>query len=134
MSKPALRDRQRADAPLAPQARVLAREDDFFVDWDADSNTFLQKRLRDDLLRQIINGPLPGVPEIELCDVLVQLTRTEFTAYGMGMKQRITDADSRLLVRACRAAGVEVKMAIAQLRNGLRDCVQSGLQPLQWQD
>jgi hypothetical protein len=80
------------------------REDDFFVDWDADSNTFLQKRLRDDLLRQIINGPLPGVPEIELCDVLVQLTRTEFTAYGMGMKQRITDADSRLLVRACRAA------------------------------
>jgi hypothetical protein len=84
--------------------KTSMREDDFFADWDPDSETFSQGRLRHDLLRQVMNGPLPGVPEIEPCDALVHLIRTEFTAFGTGKTQRITDADSRLLLRACRAA------------------------------
>jgi hypothetical protein len=79
------------------------READFFVGRDSDSGPYSQVRLRDDLLRQAINSPLPDVPDIELCDALVRLTRAEFTAFGTGMTQRITDADSRLLMRGCRA-------------------------------
>jgi hypothetical protein len=59
--------------------------------------------LRHDLLRQVMTGPLPDVPDIELCDALAQLTRAELTAFATGKTQRITDPDSRLLLRACRA-------------------------------
>ncbi len=91
-------------------------EDDFFaVGWDSYSETFSQERLRDDLLRQVINGPLPGVPDIELCDVLVHLARTEFTAFGTSMTQRITDAESRLLLRACRVACDRADIAFPKL-------------------
>src|SRR5215216_6603992 len=90
------------------------REDDFFAG-DRDSGTFSQKRLRDDLLRRIINGPLPDVPDIKLCGVIVHLIRTEFTAFGSGMTQRITDADSRLLLRACKAAFARAGIAFPSL-------------------
>jgi hypothetical protein len=69
-------------------------EDDFFADRDPSSTTFSQNRLRHDLLRQVITGPLPDVPDLELCGALVHLTRAEFTAFATGKTQRITDADS----------------------------------------
>jgi hypothetical protein len=92
------------------------REDDFFAaGWDPDSGSFSGERLRQDLLRQVINGPLPDVPDIELCDVLADLTHAEFTAFATGKAQRITDADSRLLLRAYRAVCTRAGIAFPDL-------------------
>jgi hypothetical protein len=93
-------------------------DDDFFAGRDPNSQTYSQDRLRHDLLRQIMNGPLPGVADIELCDALVHLTRVEFTAFGMGKTQRITDSDSRLLLRATRAACARAGLAFPNLPFG----------------
>ena len=90
------------------------REDDFFAGWDPDSEPSHRVACARPA-GQVMNGPLPGVPDIELCDGLVHLIRTEFTAFGTGKTQRITDADSRLLLRACKAACTRVVITFPSL-------------------
>jgi hypothetical protein len=78
---------------------TVMRQQDLFATEDGYFHG--QEMLRHELLHKAMKGPLSDVSDLDLADVLVRLTRTEFSAFGSGMKHGINNGDMRLLLRAC---------------------------------
>ncbi|MGC4107956.1 MAG: hypothetical protein QM753_16655 [Thermomicrobiales bacterium] len=55
-----------------------------------------------EFLSHIAAAPIANYPDLELAEAMVALLEIELTDYGTGMRQRITNADARLLIRTSK--------------------------------
>jgi len=68
------------------------------------SFTLIAPVLRRDLVQTVRSGPVPGYDDLDLTTVIAQLVQQELEAFGTSGGQRLDDADSALVLRACTAA------------------------------
>lgn len=102
------------DMPIGEVLRRLAassmNSNAFFVPDDEASRSSGIDQLRHDLLKEAGRSPLSGKPDLDVCETLVRMVTKEFTARGTGGIVRITNRDSRLLLRVsavvCRRASI----------------------------
>jgi len=81
----------------------LLTSDDLFEEEEDPWDPLPSQRFRTELVTQAIAKPIDGVDDLELGITLAQLLQIEFTAYGTGGGNRLTDPQANIALRALKA-------------------------------
>jgi hypothetical protein len=91
----------------------LLTSDDLFEEEADPWGSLPNQKFRTELMRQAIAKPVDGVDDLELGITLAQLLQIEFTAYGTGGGNQLTDRQANIAIRAFKA--VSQRLGVPQV-------------------